>query len=280
MFEIEEFLSRQLLEVGSYRLSVGNIIGAVVLIVLGFLFNYAFSLALRRYASRSDNLRQQGQLQVINQLKTYVLAVVVLLLVLQSVGVNLSLLIASSAALLVGVGLGIQGVVSNFTNGLSLMFGKTISINDTVIIDGTLGRVRRIGFRTTEIITPLDQSLLVPNSKLIEMTIQNLTHRGRQCGFVIPIGVAYNTDMALARKILLECAGESAAVLKNPAPQVFCKDFGESSVDLELRIWVRENFRIEGIKSALRFEILEKFQAARVEIPFPQRVVELKKDRS
>ena len=280
MLEIEEFLGRELFEVGSYRLSVGNLIGAGVLLLLGILCNYAVSLTLRRYARRSQNLKHQGQLQIINQLKTYLLTVVTLLLVLQSVGVNLSLLIASSAALLVGVGLGIQGIVANFTNGLSLMFGKTISINDVVLLEGTLGRIQRIGFRTTEIITPLDQSLLIPNSKLIEMTVQNLTHRGTQSGFAISIGVAYGTDMDLAREILLRCARESKQVLNTPAPQVFCVDFGESSVDLQLRIWVQESFRIEGVKSALRFRILEEFTKARVEIPFPQRVVELKKDQS
>ena len=280
MSSLEEFLGRQLLEVGSYRLTVGNLIGAGVLVVLGILFNYAVSLGLRRYARHSQNLKHRGQLQIVDQLKSYVLTVLVLLLVLQSVGVNLSLLIASSAALLVGVGLGIQGVVANFTNGLSLMFGKTISINDVVLLEGTLGRVQHIGFRTTEVLTPLDQSLLIPNSKLIGMTVQNLTHRDRQSGFVVPVGVAYGTDMELARAILLRCAEEAESVLKTPAPQVFCVDFGESSVDLELRIWVRETFRIEGIKSALRFRILEEFAQAGVEIPFPQRVMELKKDQS
>lgn len=277
MNPLPEFLNRQILEIGNYELNVANLTGALALIGLGGIANYLVSLALRRYTQDNPNLKQQGKFQVLDQLKSYVLWLLTALFVLQSLGVNVSLLIASSAALLVGVGFGIQGSVAEFLDGLSLMFGKTIALNDTVILEETLGRVRRIGFRTTEIITPLGQALLIPNSKLVEMTVQNLTSPSLESGFKIPLTVAYGSDARQVERLLIACAKEHSAVLETPQPAVFWKGFGDFGVELELRIWVKDSFAIEKIKSDVRLNILGKFQKAGVEIPFPRHVVTVNK---
>ena len=242
-----------------------------------WLINRLLSRIIFSLESRDLDLKLKGKLEIFDQLKTYVIYVLTVIFILQILGVNIGILIASSAALFVGIGLGIQGLVRNFVSGLSLMFGTSISINDTVKVEDVVGRVRRINFRTTEIVTPLDQSLLVPNSKLIDQTVQSFSHGTWVSGFEIPVTVAYTTDIKKVSKVLIDCALNQKEVLQTKGPQVFCTNFGESGFDLSLRIWVEDTFCIERIKSDIRFRILEEFRKHNIEIPYPHRVVDLKK---
>lgn len=274
---IENLLNRELLHIGDYTLTGAKIIGVIALLIGMVLLNKALSRIILSLEKRNHDLKLKGKLEILDQLKSYVIYVLALIFILQILGVNIGILIASSAALFVAIGLGLQNIVNNFVSGLSLMFGTSISINDTVRVDNILGRVKRINFRTTEIITPLDQSLLVPNSKLIEQTVQSFSHGVWMSGFEIPITVAYDTDIKKVTKVLIDCGLNQPEVLQTKGPQVFCTNFGESGFDLSLHIWVEDTFRIERIKSDIRFRILEEFRKQNIEIPYPQRVVELKK---
>jgi small-conductance mechanosensitive channel len=274
---IENLFTKNLFSIGDYTLTSGKIFGAACILIFGIALNKLASYSLAAYAKNNSSLKRQGRIQIITTLISYFISTFTLLFILQVFGVNLSIILASSAALLVGVGLGIQGIINNFVSGISLMFGSTVAINDVVKVDNTLGRVRNIGFRTTEIITPLDQSLIIPNSKLIDQTVQNLTHRTTHTGFTIPLTVAYGTNMKQVTKLLIDCANNQSEVLQEPLPRVFCKELGENGIELELRFWVSESFRIEGIKSEIRFRILEEFNNHKIEIPYNQMVVHMQR---
>lgn len=274
MSGLESFLNRELFGIGNYEFSVARIFGALLVLGIGILAKQLLSVSLRRYSERK-NPQNRGKIVILDQLQAYVIYAFTILFVLQALGVNLSVLIASSAALLVGFGLGIQNVVNNFVSGISLMFGKGVSINDVIEVDGKMGRVRQVGFRVTELITPLDESILIPNSLLIQTTVRNMTLERTHAAFEIEIPVGYNTNIKTAQKILLDTALNNKNVLSKPQPQVLLRDFGSSGLILHLRIWVKDSFGIITTKSDLRYQILERFREKSIEIPYPQRVVHL-----
>jgi small-conductance mechanosensitive channel len=274
---VASFLSSELFKIGSFEVNLIKIFSIVLLIITGYISNKFFNRIIMNRAKNYSNLKQKGKFEAINQLKNYVIIVICGILILQVVGVNISILLASSAALLVGVGLGLQNLITNFVSGISLMFGRTISINDVVIIEKNIGRVRHIGFRTTEIITPLDQSILIPNATIINSVVQNLTHHANQSGFIIPIRIDYLENIENVKKVLVESALSHTDVLSTPAPSVFCSDFGEIGIELELRIWVASIFKIENIKSDIRYTILKEFKKQNINIPLPHYDIKLEK---
>ena len=164
----------------------------------------------------------------------------------------------------------------DIVSGVILLFEGTIRVGDIVDIGGLVGKVRKVDFRTSKIETRDNQVIIVPNSKLVEDNVINWSHNRSQTRFVIKVGVAYGSDMRLVQRLLIEAAKEHPSVSKLHAPLARLVDFGESSVDFELLFWSSDSFRIEFIKSDIRFEIDRLFREHGVTIPFPQRDVHMK----
>lgn len=254
-------------DVGIYLTTVFN-----VLLILAFvrLIIWVFSnIILYQYYSRQQV--DIGSQYAINRLISYFLYVIGFLFALSSIGLNLQLIWGGAAALLVGIGLGLQQTFNDLVCGIILLFERTVEVNDVVEIDDVVGSVRKIGTRTSLVETRDNITVIVPNSKLVGENVINWSHFERKARFQVSVGVAYGSDTELVRSILQEVAKNHKKVLAQPEPFVRFVDFGNSSLNFTLHFFSREFIRIEDVKSDLRFAIDQRFRESGVTIPFPQR---------
>ncbi len=208
-----------------------------------------------------------------NQLLTYVLYVVAILYAMESLGIQMTVIWGGAAALLVGVGLGLQQTFNDLISGIIILFERTVEVGDIVELDTLVGKVKRIGLRTSLVETRENITVVVPNSKLINETVINWSHMGHKARFKVSVGVAYGSDTELVKRLLLECAQSAKKVATFPTPFVRFVDFGNSSLDFEILFWSNELMRIEDVQSEIRFKIDQAFREHGVTIPFPQRDV-------
>ena len=202
--------------------------------------------------------------------------VVAIVVAIAIVGLDLSNLALVAGALSVGVGFGLRTVVENFVAGLLLLIERPIKEGDWIVTASHQGTVKRISVRSTEIETFDRASVIVPNAELVAQPVQNWTHKNRIARIIVPIGVAYGSDTEKVREILLRCAADHPEVLKYPEPYVMFQRFGESSLDFELRCFVKDADYVLTCHSDLNFAIDGAFREAGVEIPFPQRDLHLR----
>jgi len=194
------------------------------------------------------------------------------LIVLDNAGIHLGALTVFAGAVGVGVGFGLQNIASNFISGLVILAERPITLGDRVEVAGIAGQVERIRARSTVIRTNDNIMMIVPNTKFIDSPVTNWTYTDRRVRFRIPVGVAYGSDIAKVRDTLLAVGRENPNTLQEPAPSVFLKKFGDSSIDFELVVWSSEmSARPSRYRSDLNFAIVEKFREAEIELPFPQR---------
>ncbi|WP_299619456.1 mechanosensitive ion channel family protein [Pelagibius sp.] len=192
---------------------------------------------------------------------------------ISALGVDLSNIALIAGALSVGIGFGLQTVVSNFVSGIILLIERPIKVGDWVVVGANEGFVKQITVRSTELQTFQFASVIIPNSEFISTAVTNWTHKDHYGRVEVPVGVAYGSDVEKVKSILLACAGRHERVLTSPEPFVLFMDFGASSLDFELRCFTNDvSYRVI-IASDLRFEIERQFREQGVEIPFPQRVV-------
>lgn len=214
-----------------------------------------------------------GSQFAINQLLKYFIYIVAGLLALESVGIQPTVLLAGSAALLVGIGLGLQQTFNDLISGIILLFDRTVEVGDFVQLGSLVGVVKKIGIRTSVVETRDDISVIVPNSKLVGEQVVNWNHSDDKARFFVAVGVAYGTDTSLVKDLLVSVAKENPDVLSTPEPFVRFTNFGESSLDFELHFWSTRFMIIENVKSDLRFSIDDVFRKNNISIPFPQRDV-------
>jgi small-conductance mechanosensitive channel len=203
----------------------------------------------------------------------YVGVIAAISLGLAQLGVDFQKITLVAGALSIGIGFGLQSVVSNFVSGLILLAERPIRVGDIINVKGEEGRVRRIHVRATEIETGDRASVIIPNSELITQVVKNRTHTDTFARVAVPVGVAYDSDVAKVRDILLDIAKAHPHVMESPAPTVFLTGFGESAINFELGWVVRNIGDGPGIKSDICFSILERFRAEGIEMPYPQRHV-------
>jgi small-conductance mechanosensitive channel len=187
-----------------------------------------------------------------------------------------TILIASSAALFVGIGLGLQDIFKDIISSFFLLFERSVVVGDVVEMEGIVGCVQEINIRTSKIKTRNDITIIVPNSQLLRDKVINWSEENPRTRFIINVGVAYGSDTALVERLLVEAAMEHERVHKNPKPFVRFTDFGNSVLSFELLFWSNNIWEIEVVKSDLRFSIDQKFRESGVHIPFPQRDLHLK----
>ena len=180
------------------------------------------------------------------------------------------------SALGVGIGFGLQSVVNNFVSGLILLFERPVRVGDTVEVGGSWAEIKNIGLRATCIRTFDQADVIIPNADLINNPVTNWTLSSRQVRLIIPVGVAYGSDVPLVMETLTACAKANAMVVDFPAPQVLFQSFGESSLDFELRVWVKDADHRLTVRSELHQEIDRLFREAQIEITFPQRDLHLR----
>ena len=273
----KDILNFKLIETESYVISIYSILLVFFIIVATVIVLKIIKKLVTGIVNKKK--LESGTAHSINQIIKYFIWVIVIILALDTIGVKISIFLASAAALLVGVGLGLQQLFNDIASGIVLLFEGSIKIDDVIELnESIIGRVIVIGIRTSKIKTRDDVVIIVPNSKLVNDNIINWSHMDKKTRFKVNVGVAYGSDVKLVKKLLLECAIKSKDIYEKPVPFVRFLDFGESSLDFQLFFWVKNSFTVENLKSDLRFAINQNFTENNIQIPFPQRDVHIKND--
>jgi small-conductance mechanosensitive channel len=271
-----EIVNFPLLTLGQLSVTLWTLIRLVILFGVLILF----ADRLKAWVSRRVLVRwgvELGVREAIGSLARYTVLAIGLMVVLESVGINLSTLTVFAGALGIGVGFGLQTIANNFVSGLIILFERPIKVGDRVAVGDVLGAVVSISARATTIVTNDNIAVIVPNSAFISQQVTNWSYTGPDVRFNIPIGVAYASDPDVVRQLLLEVADHHPGVLKQPAPDVLFDAFGDSSLNFVLRVWTREYTARPGVlRSELNFLISQTFRFHGIEIPFPQRDVHIR----
>jgi len=270
--EFEEIFNFKLLETEKVTVSIYSLLISIAIIIGVIILLRIIKNIFKRLESRKRI--DIGSSSAFYLIIKYFVFIISMVLILGTLGINVSILIASFAALLVGVGLGLQQLFNDIASGIIMLFERNLMVSDVIQLDdGTVGRVKSIGIRTSKIISRDDTILIVPNSKFVNDTIINWSHIEEKTRFHINIGVAYGSDIVTVENTLLDCIKDHPDISGKPSPFVRFTDFGDSSLDFQLFFWVEQSFEVENIKSDLRFLIDKKFRENKIQIPFPQRDV-------
>ena len=195
------------------------------------------------------------------------------ILAIVAMGIDLSNLAVIAGALSVGIGFGLQDVIKNLVSGIILLFERPFKVGDWVLIGGEEGKIKQINIRSTEVETFNKASVIIPNATLISSSLTNLTHGNNWQRQSVLVGVSYDSDADQVTRLLLECARSCKKVMRVPAPYVLFKNFGESSLDFELRFYVSDIWSGWQASSDIRYEILRRFRDENINIAYPQIVV-------
>jgi len=252
----------------TFHFRISSIFSAILILLVARLLVWALTQIFLSsyYKTKSVDV---GSQYAINQLISYFIYIIAIVMAIDNMGVQMTVLWGGLAALLVGVGLGLQQTFNDLFSGLLLLFERTVEVGDMVEINGEIGKVKKIGLRTSLVESRDNVTMIIPNSKLVMDSIVNWTHYDSKVRFRITVGVAYGSDTALVKSLLLK-ATESTRVLQRPAPFVRFVDFGNSSLDFELLFYSRNFIGINDLRSDIRFEIDRLFRENNIVIPFPQ----------
>lgn len=263
------------IRIGGITISIVGILFGVLLFLLGLLVTRWF----QRWLDGSVMARGRMDTGVRNSIKTgvgYLGVAIAGLIGVSAAGIDLSSLALVAGALSLGIGFGLQNIVSNFVSGLILLVERPFKVGDWVSTSSTEGFVKKISVRATEIETFNRQSIIVPNSELINSPVGNWTHRNKLGRVDLPIGVSYDTDPRRLIEILIDIAQGHELVLHNPEPVVHFSGFGESSLDFVLKCHVADVLTGVVVRTELSLRIIERLKAEGIEIPFPQRDLNIK----
>jgi small-conductance mechanosensitive channel len=258
------------IRIGEFTLSLTGILTTLALVLVGVLATRAAQGWLRTQFLPRTSL-DPGLQNSVGTIFGYVCIIAVVAAAMTSLGIDLQKITLVAGALSIGIGFGLQAIVSNFISGLILLAERPIRVGDVINVKGEEGAVRRIHVRATEIETADRASVIIPNSELITGVVKNWTHANTLSRIVLKVGVAYDSDMEKVRNILLEITSKHPHVLPSPAPAVLLTALGDNAVHFEIYAVVRNLVDGGGAKSDIYFEILTRFREEGIAIPSPQR---------
>jgi small-conductance mechanosensitive channel len=266
-----EFLSYRIWATDFFKVSVKSLLQVLLLLASA---RYGFWLLNRIIMrSKAGEHYDEGRRYTILQISKYIIYTVVIVVALETVGVKVTALLAASTALFVGLGLGLQDAFKDLSSGVIILVERTLSVGDIIQLENQIGKVEAVGLRTTTVRTRDDILIIVPNSKLTNETVINLTHSEETTRFSLTVSVAFGSDTEKVAKILYDIAANHPQADDKEEPLVLLKDFGDSALIFELNFYTRDLFFVEKIKSDLRFAIDKEFFENQIIIPFPQRTV-------
>ncbi|QIG54914.1 mechanosensitive ion channel [Altererythrobacter sp. BO-6] len=276
-----ESLDSWALTLGDTRISVLDalvVISVIALVIIGAWLLTRISGRIVRRATRLDDTQRL----LAQKISTIVIWAAAFFVGIDMLGIDLTALAVFSGAFGLAIGFGLQKTFGNLIAGIILLMDKSIKPGDVIAVadtagNETFGQIRRIGIRAVSIVTRDQKEYLIPNENLMINQVENWSYSSRNVRVQVPVGVGYACDLDLAEKLMLEAAKQSSRVLKSPAPTAWLRNYGESSVDFIIQIWINDpeegvgNIRSEVLKNLWRL-----FKENNVEIPFPQRDINLR----
>ncbi len=261
---------------GQVRISLLAIAkGTVALGVLLWLV-LVLSNLLERQIKQSDNLTPTVQV-LVSKIVKIVLVTFAFLVAIGSLGIDLTALTVFGGALGIGVGIGLQKIVSNLISGLLLLIDKSIKPNDVIAVGNTYGWVASLGARYAAVRTRDGVEYLIPNEELITQRVENWSHSDRAVRLCIPVGISYSCDVRHAMDLCREASERVERVLTDPPPRCLLRSFGESAIDLEIRIWIDDPAKGRAnVISEVLLQVWDLFREHDIQVPFPQRDLHLK----
>lgn len=259
-------------------LKLTNIISAILVLLFARLIVWVVTQIIL-YGLYRRNSIDIGAQYAINQLLKYVIYFIAVFIALDELGINMTIIWGGAAALLVGLGLGLQQTFNDFFSGIVLLFERSVSVGDTLDFDGDVGVVKKIGLRSSILETRGNMTIIMPNSQLVNQKVLNWNHFNDRVRFDLTVGVAYGSDTELVKNILLEVVDQNSQILKYPKPIVRFENFGDSSLDFRVFFFSKKLVEINDIKSDLRFGIDKSFRENKISIPFPQRNIRITQDK-
>ena len=267
----DALLSYKIWGYNTFRLSVQGVIQVLFLFLGARIGIWALGRAFLGGVKGSNF--DEGRRYTILQISKYLIYTVVIVMALETVGVKVTTLLAAETALFVGLGLGLQDAFKDLSSGVIILMERTLSVGDIIQLREQFGKVEAVGLRTTTLRTRDDILIIVPNSKLTNEVVINLTRSEETTRFSVEVGVAFGSDTQRVADLLRQVAIDHAELESRKEPLVILKDFGDSAIVFELNFYTQNLFHIEKIKSELRFAIDRAFRENKIIIPFPQRTV-------
>jgi len=276
-----DFSSATLFSVGDTPVTLGDIVQALVILIIAFLLSRGLRYAIRR-VGKKESMGAQASLYTIGRLSHYTIVILGLFIALNSIGLNFGNLALVAGALSVGIGFGLQSIVNNFVSGLIILFERSLRVGDYIELDtGLTGTVKAINVRSTLINTNDNIDIVVPNSEFVTTRLTNWTLGERILRVRIPFGVAYGSDKELVKQAAMEAAEEVPYTLTHmPGREtnVWLVEYGDNSLNFLLLVWVNRQGarRPTRTRAAYLWELESKLSEYGIEIPFPQRDLHLR----
>ncbi|WMJ75429.1 mechanosensitive ion channel [Cytophagaceae bacterium ABcell3] len=271
-----DLINKELFTIGVSSITVGSILYFFFsLVILFFLAERLRMVMIFRVFPRYKI--SSGVSQAIATIVKYSILTVGFIVIIHSIGIDMSALGIIAGALGVGIGFGLQNITNNFISGIIILFERPIKIGDRIEVGAIVGNVVSIAARATTVITNDNIAVIIPNSEFIASKVINWSHSDQKTRFNFPVGVHYKEDPEKVRRVLLEVAHENSGVLQSPAPDVLFDKFNDSSLDFTLRVWTSMYVQSPSVlKSNLYYAIAKKFKEHQIEIPYPQRDLHIK----
>jgi small-conductance mechanosensitive channel len=266
-------------KIGELHLSLHAIMAAIVLLMVLLVVTRLVQRWLEKEFLPRTRIEPSLQLSIVT-IFGYLGGITAIALGLTGLGFDLQKIALIAGALSVGIGFGLQSIVSNFVSGLILLTERPIRVGDSIVVKGEEGWVRRVRVRATEIETFDRASVIIPNSELITGVVKNWTRANTLGRVVVKVGVAYESDPDQVRDILSEIARAHAQVVQPPPPGAFLVSLGENALEFELRCVVVDVEKSLSVKSDLHYAIIKRFREAAIEIPYPQRELRWREQRA
>lgn len=274
METIRRFFELEIISIGEYKIRVFTIISVLLILIVTKIVLWLIKKTL--FHKHKYDGPDMGNIYALFHIIKYVIWVIAISIILKTIGINVTVLLAGSAALLVGIGLGLQQTFNDIISGIILLSERSIKIGDILEIDEDIVKIEQIGLRTSKGLNRDEISIIIPNSLITTNKVINWSHQSTKTRFKINVGVAYGSNVDLVLKVLEASALEHPDIDDNHFIEARFIDFGNSSLDFQVLFFSSNIFRIEKVKSDIRRIINRKFFENGITVPFPQMDVHIK----